>query len=44
MRVYKDLVVFDGRAEQDHGGEVDGPETLVAGANGFFELGEEFEG
>lgn len=44
VRVQEDLVVFDGGAEQDHGSEVDGPETLVARANGLFEFGEEFEG
>ena len=42
VRVEEDLVVFDGGAEQDHGGKVDGPETLVARANGLFEFGEEF--
>ena len=44
VRVQEDLVVFDGGAEQDQGGEVDGPETLVARANGLFEFREEFEG
>jgi len=36
--------VFDGRAEQDHGDEVDGPESLVPRTHGFLEFGEGFEG
>jgi len=36
--------MFDRRAEEDHGCEVDGPETFVPRANRFLELGERFEG
>ena len=36
--------MLDGRAEQDHGREVDGPEGLVSAAHGFLELGEGLEG
>lgn len=36
--------MFCCRADEDHGGEVGGPEVLVAGAHGFLEEEEGFVG